>query len=80
MKVIQIQNLPEHEHDLKGPGGAQYYAIRDVPGIGAGETTAVVHDAPTGAGQASGLPTSGGVNTGSLGQAQDVLNPYTTVN
>ena len=79
-KVRPIQNLPEHEHDLKGPGGAQYYAIRDVPGIGAGETTAVVHDAPTGAGQASGLPTSGGVNTGSLGQAQDVLNPYTTVN
>jgi microcystin-dependent protein/ribosomal protein L27 len=79
-KLIPIQNLPEHEHDLKGPGGAQYYALRDVPGIGAGEITAVVHNAPTGAGQGSALPTSGGINNGTVGQPQDVLNPFTTVN
>jgi microcystin-dependent protein len=79
-KVIPVTNLPDHEHDLQGAAGAQYYAIRDVPGIGAGETTAITYDAPTGAGQGSALSSSGGVLSGSLGNAQDVMNPFTTVN
>ena len=79
-KVIPVTNLPDHEHDLQGAAGAQYYAVRDVPGIGAGETTAITYDAPTGAGQGSALSSSGGVLSGSLGNAQDVMNPYTTVN
>jgi microcystin-dependent protein/cytoskeletal protein CcmA (bactofilin family) len=79
-KVIPVTNLPDHEHDLQGAAGAQYYAVRDVPGIGAGETTAITYDAPTGSGQGSALPSSGGVLSGSLGNAQDVMNPYTTVN
>lgn len=79
-KVIPIQNLPEHEHDLQGAAGAQYYAIRDVPGIGAGEVTAITYDAPTGAGQGSAIATSGGVNNPTVGQAQDVMNPYLTMN
>jgi len=79
-KVIPIQNLPEHEHDLQGAAGAQYYAIRDVPGIGAGEVTAITYDAPTGAGQGSAISTSGGVNNPTVGQAQDVMNPYLTMN
>jgi microcystin-dependent protein/cytoskeletal protein CcmA (bactofilin family) len=79
-KVIPVTNLPDHEHDLQGAAGAQYYAVRDVPGIGAGETTAITYDAPTGSGQGSALPSSGGVLSGSLGNAQDVMNPFTTVN
>lgn len=79
-KIIPIQNLPEHEHDLQGAGGAQYYAIRDVPGIGAGEVTAITYDAPTGSGQGSAIASSGGVNNPTLGQAQDVMNPYLTIN
>jgi microcystin-dependent protein/cytoskeletal protein CcmA (bactofilin family) len=79
-KVIPVANLPDHEHDLQGAAGAQYYAVRDVPGIGAGETTAITYDAPTGSGQGSALPSSGGVLSGSLGNAQDVMNPFTTVN
>ena len=79
-KVIPVTNLPDHEHDLQGAAGAQYYAVRDVPGIGAGETTAITYDAPTGSGQGSALPSSGGVLSGSLGNAQDVMNPFITVN
>jgi len=79
-KVIPIQNLPEHEHDLQGAAGAQYYAIRDVPGIGAGEVTAITYDAPTGSGQGSAIASSGGVNNATLGQAQDVMNPFLTIN
>lgn len=79
-KIIGVQNLPEHEHDLQGAAGAQYYAIRDVPGIGAGEVTAITFDAPTGAGQASAISSSGGVANPTVGQAQDVMNPYLTIN
>lgn len=79
-KVIPVTNLPDHEHDLQGAAGAQYYAVRDVPGIGAGEVTAITYDAPTGSGQGSALPSSGGILSGSLGNAQDVMNPFTTVN
>ena len=28
-KDIKVKNLPEHEHDLKSPGGTQHYAIND---------------------------------------------------
>lgn len=79
-KTIPVENLPEHEHDMQGVAGAQYYAIRNVPGIGAGETTAITYDAPTGSGQASALPTSGGILNPSTGNAQDVMNPYLTIN
>jgi len=79
-KTIGIQNLPEHEHDLQGAAGAQYYAIRDVPGIGAGEVTAITYDAPTGAGQGSAIASSGGVANPTVGQPQDVMNPFLTIN
>jgi microcystin-dependent protein len=79
-KTIGIQNLPEHEHDLQGAAGAQYYAIRDVPGIGAGEITAITYDAPTGSGQGSAIASSGGVANPTVGQPQDVMNPFLTIN
>jgi microcystin-dependent protein len=78
-KTIGIQNLPEHEHDLQGAAGAQYYAVRDVPGIGAGEVTAITYDAPTGSGQGSAIASSGGVANPTVGQPQDVMNPFLTI-
>ena len=79
-KTILAANIPDHEHDLKGPGGIQYYAIRDVPGIGAGEVTAITYDAPTGSGQGSALPSSGGINGYTTQTALNVMNPFQTVN
>ena len=84
---IAETNLPEHEHDLRGDSGDQYYITRDIQGP-PNDAEAIRYDAPTGktdddpplgAGQA--YPTSGGVLTGqTLGQAVDIMNPYMTVN
>ena len=77
---IGITNLPEHEHDLRGSTGDQYYALRDVTGTPSDEA-AITYDAPTGTGAGQALPTSGGVLTGStLGNAIDIMNPYMTIN
>ena len=77
---IQVENLPEHKHDLRGDSGDQYYVIRDVAGT-PNDNEAIIYDAPdaTGAGQA--LPDSGGIlTTDTLGTAMNVMNPYMTLN
>ena len=77
---IQLQNLPEHQHDMKN-GTAEYAAIRvdtalnapAVPGLG-----------PTAPGQAQYLKSSGNVTkpneTFVLGQPLGIMNPYLTLN
>jgi len=77
---IQTKNLPEHEHDLRGESGDQYYAIRDVAGTPT-DNDAIIYDAPTGTGAGQAYPASGGVLTDeSLGTAINVMNPFLTMN
>jgi len=77
---IAVTNLPEHEHDLRGPSGDQYYTLRDVTGT-PNDAQGIQYDAPTGTGAGQAYPTSGGVLTNNaLGTAIDVMNPYMTVN
>lgn len=79
-KTLSLSNIPDHEHDLKGNAGGQYYAFRNVPGT-PGDTDATSGNGPTGASTGQYLSTSGGIKTaGSLGQPVDVLNPYLTIN
>jgi microcystin-dependent protein/cytoskeletal protein CcmA (bactofilin family) len=79
-QTIAINNLPEHEHDLRGPSGDQYYTLRDVTGT-PNDAQGIQYDAPTGTGAGQAYPTSGGVLTNNaLGTAIDVMNPYMTVN
>lgn len=79
-KLIEVENLPEHEHDLRGPSGTQYYVNRDVQGDPA-DADATVVDAPTGTNAGQKFPFSGGVvsNT-AVGQEFDIMNPYLAVN
>lgn len=78
--TISLENLPEHEHDLRGGSGAQYYIIRDISGEPA-DDDAIQYDAPTGTLAGQALPSSGGVKTtGTLGTPLDVMNPYLAVN
>lgn len=78
--TIGLDNLPEHEHDLRGESGSQYYVTRDISGVPIDED-AIQYDAPTGALAGQALPSSGGVKTtGSLGQPLDVMNPFLAVN
>lgn len=80
-KNINIQNLPEHEHDLRGPSGDQYYVIRDIAGV-PNDPQGIQYDAPTGTQAGQAYPTSGGVltTTETLGTPLDVMNPFTTMN
>jgi microcystin-dependent protein len=88
---IEVENLPEHEHDMRGPSGAQYYAVRDIQGQPA-DAEAIQYDAPQGSQAGQAYPTSGGVlkrkfnEDGSfetittLGEPFDVMSPFTTMN
>ena len=88
-KDIALENLPEHEHDLKSPGDVQHYAIRD-DGIAAGDATSGnVNEIniSTGTASTSGITDSGGIAGGGpfrgneqLGAALDIMPPYATIN
>ena len=92
-KDIKIENLPEHEHDMKSPGGTQHYAIIDdtVPPGEQGSINQPLNIAQ-GTQTTSGIPSSGGIKEGGtdgqgsfrgaekLGTALDGLPPFVTVN
>lgn len=78
--IIDIINLPEHEHDLRGESGSQYYIIRDNTGIPL-DDDAIQYDAPTGTLAGQAYPSSGGIKTTTdLGQPLDIMNPYLALN
>lgn len=77
---IGLTNLPEHEHDLRGPSGDQYYTTRDISGV-PNDPQGIQYDAPTGTQAGQAYPSSGGVLTNStIGQPIDVMNPYMAIN
>lgn len=79
-KNINVDNLPEHEHDFEGDTGTQYYGIRVGSGTAIDET-AINLSIESGLGGTQGLPSSGGILTNNtLGVPLDVMNPYLTVN
>jgi len=79
-KNIQVENLPEHEHDLRGPSGDQYYVIRDIQGVPT-DPEGIQYDAPTGSQAGQAYPTSGSILTNdAVGEPLDVMQPFTTMN
>jgi microcystin-dependent protein len=79
-KLISTDNLPEHEHDLEGASGTQFYGIR----VGAGEPVddnAITLPIEPGLGGTQGIASSGGVKTDTtLGSPLNVMNPFLAVN
>lgn len=77
---INVNNLPEHEHDLRGDSGTQFYGIRP----GAGEPVdddAITLPIEPGLGGTQGIASSGGVKTtDALGDPLNVMNPYLAAN
>lgn len=79
-KTISLSNLPDHEHDMRGNAGNQYYAFRNISGAPA-DTDAISGQGSLTNGLGQYLPTSGGINTdGSLSTPMDVMNPYLSIN
>ena len=79
-KTITTNNLPEHEHDLEGESGTQFYGIR----VGAGEPVddnAIELPIEPGLGGTQGIASSGGIKTeSSVGDPLDVMNPFLALN
>jgi len=59
-RAIDVKNLPEHEHDLRSPKGAQFYVILDDSGAQQDADT-IPYDAPTGSGAGQARTSSGGL-------------------
>lgn len=59
-RAIDVINLPEHEHDLRAPSGAQFYVILDDSGV-AQDPDTIPYDAPTGSGAGQARTSSGGL-------------------
>ena len=78
--IIEKRNLPDHEHDMLGNAGNQYYAVR--PGADTPvDDNAISLSLDSGTGGTHGIPTSGGVLSDQLlNRPLDVLNPYLAVN
>ena len=78
--TVATENLPEHEHDLEGASGTQFYGIR----VGAGEPVddnAISLPIEPGLGGTQGIASSGGVKTSeTLGSPINVMNPFLAVN
>jgi microcystin-dependent protein len=78
--TLILNNLPDHEHTLRGSTGQQYYATR-IDTAAPLDSGAFSDKGPTTVGQSQYLPSSGGVRTtGTLGQPFTVMNPYLTIN
>jgi microcystin-dependent protein len=78
--TLIVGNLPQHEHDMRGSTGQQYYATR-IDTAAPLDVGAFSEKGPTTVGQGQYLPSSGGIRTGdTLGQPFAVINPYLTLN
>lgn len=77
---LTVSNLPDHEHNMKGSTGQQYFATRIDSAIPL-DTGSFSDKGPTTLGQSQFIPSSGGIKTaGSLGQDFSVMNPFLTLN
>jgi microcystin-dependent protein len=77
---LDIKNLPQHEHNLRGSTGQQYYAVRTSSGTPL-DTGSFLEKGPTTPGQMQYLPTSGEIRTSeTLSSSFSVMNPFLTIN
>lgn len=78
--ILEVSNLPNHEHNLRGNTGERYFSVRS--------DTAVPLDSGSFLGpggitpnRMQYLPSSGGIDTlGVLNQPYPVMNPFLTLN
>ena len=78
--TLSIDQIPEHQHDLKDSVGNQYYAVRNATGP-VPEPNVEESNLYFTSSAGHFLKNSGGIDTaGSLGQTFDIINPYQTIN
>jgi microcystin-dependent protein len=74
--TLTLDNLPEHEHDLKSSANEQFYATTTATATGA-EVTAGSGDT---AGTGTRLSRTGGILDGAANDAVDITNPFAAIN
>jgi microcystin-dependent protein len=78
-KNISVDNLPEHEHDLRDSEGKTFYAVREIEDL-TPDPNVEDFPLPYGDGQGQAFPQTGGILTNDdLGQPLNVMNPTLTV-
>lgn len=79
-KTLELENLPDHRHDLQGNAGGQYYAFRTAPGA-PDDTDAIGGLGATATATGQYLNNSGSIQTtGATGVEFNTMNPYLTIN
>jgi microcystin-dependent protein len=85
--TIDLENLPEHQHNLKSPSGQQFYVHREVDGRGDLPSGVEGSNLQTGAENLSQrLPNSGdvaiplGSTFSEVGSPVNIMNPFQTIN
>lgn len=81
-KTLTVNNLPQHEHDMKGSAGTQYYAIND-NNVTPPDAGGFLAQGPSASSDAQYLPSSGkikGVVSSDLSQPINIMNPFLTIN
>ena len=77
---IQVTNLPDHKHDLRGDALTQFYAINDLAAYNRHRSLLGVMG-PTATNGGQYLPNSGGIESDSaVGQPLNLMNPHLIIN
>lgn len=76
--ILSTSNLPNHQHNLQGSAGTQYFAIRTATGVPP-DSGAFLGAGGTSSNQAQYLPNTGGI-TGLTNEPYSVMNPYLSIN
>jgi microcystin-dependent protein/cytoskeletal protein CcmA (bactofilin family) len=77
--TLNVSNLPQHQHNLNGSEGEQYFAVRADTAVPL-DSGAFLGVGGTTANRLQYLPNSGNIASGVTGQPYDVMNPFLTIN
>lgn len=79
-KIIDVSNLPEHQHSLRDSDNNQFYAVQDRQDPTADPNVSIV-DGPTASGLGQQLPNSGNIiSSNPVGQPFNIMPPTITLN
>jgi len=76
--VLDINNIPDHTHNLESDAGDTYYAVSKVDN--SGETDVDLYTQEVSSNAASGITTTGGVDNPTLASSVDITPPYVAIN
>lgn len=77
--TLAVSSLPNHEHNMVGSTGQQYYAVRSDTSVPV-DSGAFLGNGGTTVNRTQYLPSSGRVKSNTTDQPYSVMNPFLTIN